>query len=122
VDVEGSTKSGVSLAYYSPNNVEGLGEGSREGKLERGGSGFAVSGFRDVGSEKTVYNDGVNVSISGVRQAVATFDLEQEALGHEEALLFNRCRKHHIVPQRHSPARLAFGRHVKKAGRRQTPR
>jgi hypothetical protein len=40
----------------------------------------------------------MNFSISGVRQAVATFDLGQEALRHEESLLLNRCRKHHIVP------------------------
>jgi hypothetical protein len=51
-----------------------------------------------------------------MRQAVAAFDLGQETLGHEEALLFNGGRKHHIVPQRESPARLACGRQVVGAG------
>jgi hypothetical protein len=40
----------------------------------------------------------VNLSVSRMRQAVAAFDLVQEALGHEESLLFNGCWKHHIVP------------------------
>jgi hypothetical protein len=45
----------------------------------------------------------VDFSLSGVRQAVATLDLEEEALRHEDALLFNGGRKHHIYPQLVSP-------------------
>jgi hypothetical protein len=51
---------------------------------------------------------------------VATFNLGQEALGHEEALLFNGGRKHHIVPLGNR-RRLAYGRQVMWGGRRQTP-
>jgi hypothetical protein len=49
------------------------------------------------------------------RQTVAAFDLGQEALGHEEALLFNGGRKHHIIPQLESPPPGAR-RQVKWAG------
>jgi hypothetical protein len=122
VDVEGGAKSGVGFTHYTPDYLESLGKAPGEGKLDRRGRGFAVSAFRDIGGEKTVYNDRVNISISWVRQAVATFDLGQEALGHEEALLFNRCREHHIVPQGHLPARLAFGRLVNEAGGARRPR
>jgi hypothetical protein len=63
----------------------------------------------------------MNFSVCGVRQAVASFDLGQEALRHEKALLFNRCREHHIVPQRQLPARLAFGRQVTGSGDARRP-
>jgi hypothetical protein len=58
----------------------------------------------------------VDFSLSGMRQAVATLDLCEEALRHESALLFNGGRKHHIFPQLASPARLAHGRQVIGAG------
>jgi hypothetical protein len=45
-----------------------------------------------------------------VGQAVATFDLGQETLRHEKALLFNGCRKHHIVPHLESPALARDGK------------
>jgi hypothetical protein len=56
-----------------------------------------------------------------MRQAVAAFDLGEEAPGHEEALLFkDGGRKHHIFPQLVSPA---VWRTTDKSGirRRQTP-
>jgi len=59
---------------------------------------LAVSRLREVGSKKAIDDDRMNFSVCRMGQAVATFDLGQEALRHEKALLFNRCRKHHIVP------------------------
>src|ERR671912_168383 len=121
VDVQRGTKSGVGLGHYSPYNIQGFGQSSRESKLERGRRGLTIPGLREVGGQKTFDDYGVNFSISGMGQAVATFDLGQEALGHEEALLFNRSWKHHIVPQRDSPARLACGRQVNGAGDARRP-
>jgi hypothetical protein len=40
----------------------------------------------------------MDFALSGMGQTVAAFNLGQEALGHEEALLFNGGRKHHIIP------------------------
>jgi hypothetical protein len=51
-------------------------------------------------------------------QAVATFDLGEEPLSHEEALLFKGGRKHHIYPQLVTPGRLANDRRV---GKKATP-
>src|SRR4026209_3002239 len=50
-------------------------------------------------------------------QAVAAFDLGEEALSHEEALLFKEGGlKHHIFPQLASPVRLAHDRQGMGAG------
>jgi hypothetical protein len=121
VDVQRGTKPGVSLGHYPPYQIQGLRQGGREGELERGGRGFTIPGLGKVGSQKAVDDSGVNFSVHGAGQAVATFDLGQEAPGHEEALLFNRCWKHHIVPQRDSPAYLACGRQVNEAGDARRP-
>jgi hypothetical protein len=75
-----------------------------------------VSCLREIGGKKAFDDDRMNFTISRVRQAVATFDLGQEALRHKEALLFKRCWKHHIFPQRDLPARLACGRQVNGSG------
>jgi hypothetical protein len=47
-------------------------------------------------------------------QAVASFDLGEEPLSHEEALLFKGGRKHHIFPQLVLPSRLAHDRRLEK--------
>jgi len=64
----------------------------------------------------------VDFSLCGMGQAVAAFNLGQEALGHEESLLLKGgVRKHHIVPQRELPARLACGRQVNGSGDARRP-
>jgi hypothetical protein len=54
-------------------------------------------------------------------QAVAAFDLGEEALSHEEALLFKGGRKHHIFPQLVLPSRLAHDRRVRNEGSARPP-
>ena len=98
MDVQGSAKSGVGLFHYPPQEIQGLGQTPGEGELERGRRGLTIPGLGEVGGEETVDDDGVDLSIGGMRQAVATFNFGQEALSHEEALLFKGGRKHHIVP------------------------
>jgi hypothetical protein len=121
MDVERRPKSGIGLGHYLPKEIQGLGQTPGKGELERGRRGLTIPGLGEVGGKKTVDDDGVNFSISRMGQAVATFDSGQEALGHEEALLFKGGRKHHIVPQRELPARLACGRQVTGAGDARRP-
>jgi hypothetical protein len=98
MDVQGSPKSGVGLFHYPLQEIQGLSQTPGEGELERGRRGLTIPGLGEVGSQETLDYDGVDLSIGGMRQAVATFNFGQEAPGHEEALLFKGDRKHHIVP------------------------
>src|SRR3712207_6142822 len=99
MDVQRGTRSAVALAHDAPNHVQGLCQSRRKSEFQSGRRRLAIPGLREVDDKKAIDNDRVYFSVCGVWQAVATFDFRQETLRHEEALLFNRCWKHHIVPQ-----------------------
>ena len=87
--------------------IERFGEGRGEGELECLGSRLTFACLRQIGGEKTIDDDGVKLSVVGVRQSVAAFDFGEEALCDEQALVFKGGRKHHIGPQLAMRAALA---------------
>jgi len=89
VYVERCPASGRRFGHYPPHELQCLGQAGGEGVLEREWRGLPISGLREIGGQETVDNNRGNLALVRVGQAVAAFDLEQEALGHEEALLFN---------------------------------
>jgi len=95
------------LTHYLSHQIECLTQASGEGVLECEWRRFPFTGLREIGGKKSLDDDGGNFSAYRMGQTVATFDLGEEALSHEEALLFKGGRKHHIYPQLVSPACLA---------------
>jgi hypothetical protein len=98
MNVESGAKAAIGFADDPAQKVYCLGQAGSKGKLEGQRGRFTISGFGQIGDEKAFDDDRMNFSINWVREAVAAFNLRQEALGHEETLLFEGGWKHHIVP------------------------
>ena len=65
-----------------------IGEAGGEGVLERERRGLPLNGPGQIGGQETFDDDGWNLSLTRVGQAVTAFDLGEEALRDEHALLF----------------------------------
>jgi hypothetical protein len=116
VDVEGGAAPIGRFAHDVAEEVQCLGEGPGKGVFQRAWGGLAFACFREIGGEKTIGDDGEKVAVIRGRQTVTAFDFGQETLGHEQALLFQVGRKHHILPLLVVPACLAPGRRERWGG------
>jgi hypothetical protein len=112
VDVQRGPRTARGFRHYLAHEIQCLTEAAGKGVLQGEWRRLAVPGLGEIGGKESVDYDGGDLSLSGTGQAVAAFDLGEEPLGHEEALLFKGGRKHHIYPQLVSPVRLAHDRQV----------
>src|SRR5262245_23112404 len=121
VNVERGALAVGCLAHYLLQQSQRVLEAGGEGVLERERRRFALPGLREIGGEKAIGDDGVNVSFSGMGQAVTTLDLGEEALCDQQALLLKGGSKHHISPRLREPATAGAAGWWLAVGRRQRP-